>query len=77
MSLMVMAGNSRPCWVVEVEGDEETPSPRASTTMRKYLDGSTRLSAPTEGAMLLLRPENQVGKRMALECCALSLPQVR
>ena len=60
-----------------VEGDEETPSPSASTTMRKYLAGSTSLSAPTEAAMSLLLPENQVGKRMALERCALSVPQVR
>ena len=64
--------------VVEFEGEEETPSPKASMTTRKYFAGSTNLSAPAARApMVALLPLNQVGKKTALERSALSLPQVR
>ncbi len=35
MSAMVNAGKAMRGWALELEGDEETPSPRASTAMTK------------------------------------------
>lgn len=74
---MVKAGKSGPCWVAEFEGDEETPSPSASTAMTKYFVGSTRPPGLMASARLALTPENHVGKSTALERSALSVPQVR
>src|ERR1039458_7375542 len=76
MSRIVKAGNSGPGCEAEFEGDEETPSPNASTAMTKYFDGSTRSSAATKPARLELVPEKYDGKITAFERSALSLPQV-
>src|SRR5258708_2401310 len=77
MSLMVIGGNLVACWVSEFEGEEDTPSPKASTAIKKNFAGSIILSAPTKAAMLLLLPENHEGNKTALEPWALSAPQVR
>ena len=49
-------------WVVEFEGEEETPSPRASMTTRKYFAGSTSCQRRRlVRRWLALLPLNQVG----------------
>jgi hypothetical protein len=78
ISRVVKAGNKGPGWVAEFEGDDETPSPKASMTTTKYSAGSTSLSAPVAIAPApALLPLNQVGMKTPLERSALSVPQVR
>ena len=77
MSLTVIEGNRVPCCVSEFDGEDDTPSPSASTAIRKNFAGSIILSGPTKLAILLLLPENQEGKRIALVRCSFRAPQVR
>jgi hypothetical protein len=63
--------------VVLVEGDEETPSPNASTATAKNRVVSTSLSGPKNWYKSSLRPLYQVGTRITFDPSALSRPQVR
>ena len=77
ISRVVKAGNCIRGWLLLFEGDEDTPSPSASTAMTKHFAGSTSFSVPTLPAIWALVPVNQDGKSTALEPSALSFPQVR
>ncbi len=77
MSEIAIVGNSRLACSRLFEGDDEIELPNASTAMTKNFE----LSAIPSGEMKSLRsavwPENYVGKRIAFERSALSVPKVR
>ena len=60
-----------------VDGEDETPSPRASTVMTKYLAESTSLPGPISPVRSFVVPVNQVGNNTAFDFFAFSFPKVR
>ena len=58
-----------------LEGEEETPLLKASTAITKYLSVSISLPGPKLDLACSLVPPAQVGKRIALDLSAWSLPK--
>jgi hypothetical protein len=52
------------------EGEDDTPSPSASTRITKYFEESTSFPGPTRPGKSLVVPVNQVGKSTAFDFAA-------
>src|ERR1700722_4926923 len=77
MSRIENAGNSAPCCLTLLDGERVTPSPRASTTIKKDLPVSTAFQGFTTCSITFELPPYQLGKRMPFVLALLSCPYVR
>ena len=63
-------------WTELLDGEEETPFPRASTRITKKREGSTYPSGPTRSISCFELPVNDVGHSTTLDLSSFNFPNV-